>query len=80
MNSSGNAFLAQGGSGDVLSGYLAGLLAQPTLQSDVGRTISFAVWQHGATADYLSEMTRNWGIEDLILNLGNKTGSGAYAA
>src|SRR5262249_8752658 len=32
INSSGNPYLAQGGSGDVLSGYLAGLLTQPALK------------------------------------------------
>ena len=73
VNSSGNPFLAQGGSGDVLSGYIAGLLAQPPLQSDVAKTISFAVWQHGATADFLSKVTPNWGIEELVLHLGNQT-------
>jgi NAD(P)H-hydrate epimerase len=71
VNSSGNAFLAQGGSGDVLSGYLSGLLAQPALQSDPMTTIRFAIWQHGATADFLSRSKRNWGIEELLQNLGN---------
>jgi NAD(P)H-hydrate epimerase len=39
VNSSGNPHLAQGGSGDVLAGYLAGLLAQPALQADPEKTI-----------------------------------------
>ena len=34
VNPSGNPYLAQGGSGDVLAGYLAGLLAQPALRAD----------------------------------------------
>jgi ADP-dependent NAD(P)H-hydrate dehydratase / NAD(P)H-hydrate epimerase len=71
VNSSGNPQLAQGGSGDVLAGYLAGLLAQPALQADVGRTLSYAVWQHGAAADTLSARRRNWTIEDLVDEIGN---------
>ena len=53
MNPTGNPHLAQGGSGDLLAGYLAGLLAQPALQLDPGRAIRYAVWQHGAAADKL---------------------------
>lgn len=70
VNSSGNPFLAQGGSGDTLSGYLGGLLAQQALQTDPGRTIRFAVWQHGACADLLSRTKRNWVVEDLVETLG----------
>jgi hydroxyethylthiazole kinase-like uncharacterized protein yjeF len=72
VNSSGNPHLAQGGSGDVLAGYLAGLLAQPALQAEVGRTLSYAVWQHGAAADVLSALQRNWTIEDLVTRIGNE--------
>ncbi len=71
VNGSGNAHLAQGGSGDTLAGYLAGLLAQPHLQSDPGRTLSYAVWQHGATADRLTVSRRNWTIEDLVEEIGS---------
>jgi hydroxyethylthiazole kinase-like uncharacterized protein yjeF len=70
VNSSGNAHLAQGGSGDVLAGYLAGLLAQPHLQANPAKTISYGVWQHGATADRLTEARRNWVVEDLVENIG----------
>jgi NAD(P)H-hydrate epimerase len=70
VNSSGNPFLGQGGSGDTLSGYLAGLLAQPALQEDVGQTVRFAVWQHGASADSLSRTRPNWTVEDLLKTLG----------
>jgi NAD(P)H-hydrate epimerase len=66
VNSSGNPHLAQGGSGDVLAGYLAGLLAQRTLQSDVGITLRYAVWQHGNAADHLQAMRQNWVVEDLL--------------
>ncbi len=71
VNSSGNPQLAQGGSGDLLAGFLAGLLAQPALQTDVERTISYAVWQHGAAADELSAERKNWTIEDLASVIGN---------
>jgi ADP-dependent NAD(P)H-hydrate dehydratase / NAD(P)H-hydrate epimerase len=71
INPSGNPYLAQGGSGDVLSGYLAGLLAQPELQSDPLKTIRYAVWQHGATADKLTSIRNNWVVEDLVEELGS---------
>ncbi|HEY1787701.1 MAG TPA: NAD(P)H-hydrate dehydratase [Verrucomicrobiae bacterium] len=71
VNSSGNPFLGQGGSGDVLSGYIAGLLAQPVLQSDVCGILRFAVWQHGAAADALQEKEKIWVIEDLAAELGD---------
>ena len=65
VNSSGNPHLAQGGAGDVLAGLLAGLLAQPALQTDALLTIRHAVWRHGAAADALQATRSNWGIEDL---------------
>jgi len=70
VNPSGNPHLAQGGSGDVLAGFIAGLLAQPALQADVGRLLRYAVWQHGAAADALQTRRTNWIIEDLIPKLG----------
>ena len=71
VNSSGNPHLAQGGSGDALAGFLAGLLAQPALQVDVEKTIRYAVWQHGAAADELQAKRANWVVEDLVTELGN---------
>jgi NAD(P)H-hydrate epimerase len=71
VNSSGNPHLAQGGSGDLLAGYLAGLLAQPALQTDVAKTLRYAVWQHGAAADQLQTARANWTVEDLAVELGN---------
>ncbi len=70
VNPSGNPHLAQGGSGDVLSGYVAGLLAQPALQTEPLRTIAYAVWQHGAAADHLQATRSNWVVENLIETLG----------
>jgi NAD(P)H-hydrate epimerase len=71
VNSSGNPHLAQGGSGDALAGFIAGLLAQPALQADVEKTIRYAVWQHGAAADELQARRANWVVEDLVNELGN---------
>lgn len=71
VNSSGNPHLGQGGSGDLLAGYIAGLLAQPELQKDVARTLCYAVWQHGAAADRLQSIRPNWTVEDLADELGN---------
>jgi ADP-dependent NAD(P)H-hydrate dehydratase / NAD(P)H-hydrate epimerase len=70
VNSSGNPHLAQGGSGDLLGGYLAGLLAQPDWRQDPLLAARYAVWQHGAAADYLTETQGNWTIEDLAQWLG----------
>jgi NAD(P)H-hydrate epimerase len=72
VNSTGNPHLAQGGSGDVLGGYLAGLLAQPDLRADVGKTIRYAVWQHGAAADRLQEKRAGWTVEELVDELGRE--------
>jgi NAD(P)H-hydrate epimerase len=72
VNSSGNAHLAQGGSGDVLGGYLAGLLAQPDLRADVAKTIRYAVWQHGAAADRLQARRAGWTVEELVDELGRE--------
>lgn len=72
VNPSGNPHLAQGGSGDVLAGFIAGLLAQTGLRADVGRTLRYAVWQHGATADVLQATQRNWTVEELATTIGNQ--------
>ncbi len=71
VNPSGNPHLAQGGSGDVLAGFIAGLLAQPHLQPEASRAIRYAVWQHGAAADALQAHRRNWTVEDLVETIGN---------
>ena len=71
VNGSGNPQLAQGGSGDLLAGFIAGLLAQPALAVDVEKTLRYAVWQHGAAADKLSIMRDNWTVEDLAVEIGN---------
>jgi len=73
VNPTGNPHLAQGGSGDVLAGFIAGLLAQPALQAGIGRTLRYAVWQHGAAADKLQATRANWVVDDLPGELGNLT-------
>lgn len=69
VNSSGNPHLAQGGSGDVLSGFIAGFLAQPQLQTDADVAIRYAVWRHGKAADELDATKRNWIVEELAAEL-----------
>jgi NAD(P)H-hydrate epimerase len=69
VNSSGNPVLAQGGSGDVLGGFLSGLLAQPFCSANPELTLRYGVWQHGATADRLVEHQGFFTIEDLLCNL-----------
>lgn len=71
INSSGNPCLAQGGSGDILGGFMAGLLAQPEWQPEAVTTVRYAVWEHGAAADRLSENSANWTVEDLSRQLGH---------
>ena len=71
VNSSGNPFLAQGGSGDLLAGFITGLLAQPELQKDPLMALRYAVWAHGAAADRLTGTHRNWTVEDLAMALGS---------
>ncbi|HEV2691903.1 MAG TPA: NAD(P)H-hydrate dehydratase [Verrucomicrobiae bacterium] len=71
VNPSGNPHLGQGGSGDLLSGFLAGLLAQPELQAEVAKTLHYAVWEHGAAADKLQGTRANWMVEDLAVEIGN---------
>jgi NAD(P)H-hydrate epimerase len=70
VNCSGNPHLAQGGSGDVLSGYLAGLLAQPALETQALTALRYGVWQHGATADRLQNQRGSWVVEELVTELG----------
>ncbi len=71
VNGSGNPYLAQGGAGDLLAGYITGLLAQPARAGDARRALAFAVWQHGAAADRLQATRPGWVIEDLDAVLGS---------
>ncbi|MCX8156438.1 MAG: NAD(P)H-hydrate dehydratase [Verrucomicrobiae bacterium] len=78
LNPTGNPHLAQGGAGDVLAGYLAGWLAQPTLAARAMTAIRYAVWEHGAAADRLQQRGGAWTMEDLLEELG-KTETGRPA-
>jgi hydroxyethylthiazole kinase-like uncharacterized protein yjeF len=58
VNSTGNAALASGGTGDVLAGWIGGLWAQADVAADHGdrfdsalRCATASVWLHGAAAD-----------------------------
>lgn len=74
INPTGNPFLAQGGAGDVLAGFIAGWLAQPLVQSaHLDLALRFAVYEHGAAADRLQLKGCVWTPEDLVSELGNNT-------
>lgn len=49
VNTSGNPAMAKGGSGDLLTGIVAALLAQ--FPENVAEAVECAVWLHGAAAD-----------------------------
>ena len=70
INSTGNCGLAQGGSGDVLSGYITGILAQPSSRENIIDAIAYSVWKHGKAADKLSLNDRHWGMKQLIDEIG----------
>ena len=77
VNSTGNPHWRRVAAG-LLAGFLAGLLAQPELQQD-GRTLQYAVWQHGL-ADSLQESKPNWTVEELADVLGAARGKGSESA
>lgn len=70
VNSSGNAGLAQGGTGDLLAGYITGWLAQPQLRNHEEQAIRYGVWEHGCAADRLEARRKNWIVEELATELG----------
>ncbi len=72
VNPTGNSGLGQGGSGDVLAGFVGGVLANPQFRERSVQAIAYAVWQHGKTADQLAVDGNYWGMEDLIDALGNR--------
>jgi NAD(P)H-hydrate epimerase len=49
VNTTGNPAMAKGGSGDLLTGLIAGLLAQ--FPGDAARAVEAAVYLHGLAAD-----------------------------
>jgi ADP-dependent NAD(P)H-hydrate dehydratase / NAD(P)H-hydrate epimerase len=56
VNTTGNPGLAKGGSGDVLTGLLAGLIAQFGTE-DLLRIVALGVYLHGRAADLLAEQS-----------------------
>ena len=75
VNSSGNPHLAQGGSGDLLAGYLGGWLAQSPPPSGIARFLSYGVWRHGAAADSLLAHRPSFTVEELAEELGQPRAS-----
>lgn len=67
-NDTGNAGLAKGGSGDVLTGLIGGLLARGY---DALTAAELGVWLHGAAADFLTaeRTTEAWDASDLLTHL-----------
>lgn len=65
FNATGTPGLAQGGSGDVLAGFLAGLLSQPRCQNDPETALRYGVWKHGEAAERLQKTRNNWTSEEL---------------
>ena len=66
VNSTGNVGLAQGGSGDVLAGFIGGLLAQPVFRNREIQAVTYAAWKHGWRIDQLTAAGDYWGMDDLL--------------
>jgi NAD(P)H-hydrate epimerase len=58
INPTGNAGMASGGMGDVLTGVIAGLIAQGLSAADASRA---GVYLHGAAADRTAQEMGPWG-------------------
>lgn len=65
VNTTGNPGMAKGGSGDVLTGLLGGLLARGYASADAA---ALAVWIHGCAGDLLTQerTAEAWSSKDLI--------------
>ena len=65
VNTTGNPGMAKGGSGDVLTGLLGGLLARGYASADAA---ALAVWIHGRAGDLLTQerTAEAWSSKDLI--------------
>ncbi len=53
VNTSGNPAMAKGGSGDILTGIVAAMLAQ--FPSEVARAVEAAIYLHGLAADFAAQ-------------------------
>jgi ADP-dependent NAD(P)H-hydrate dehydratase / NAD(P)H-hydrate epimerase len=61
VNTTGNPALAKGGSGDILTGLLAALIAQFGVDG-LSRVVALGVYLHGRAADLLSEQSDASGV------------------
>ena len=61
VNTTGSAGLAKGGSGDVLTGLLAALIAQFGTE-DLARVVALGAYLHGAAAELLTQQSDASGI------------------
>ena len=70
VNTTGNSGLAKGGSGDVLTGLIASLLAQGATPMQAAAA---GVWIHGAAGDMAAERLTEYAMtpEDVINCLAN---------
>ena len=68
VNTTGNSGLAKGGSGDVLTGIVAALLAQG---ATAVRAAAVGVWLHGRAGDLAAERLTPYGMtpEDVVSSL-----------
>ena len=73
MNTTGNSGLAKGGSGDVLTGIVAALLAQG---ATAVRAAAVGVWLHGRAGDLAAERLTPYGMtpEDVVSSAGGHRG------
>lgn len=74
INSTGNAGMATAGSGDVLTGLIAGLLGQPPLKGaplSLSRAAALGVFLHGLAGDLACDQLGAWSMlaGDLVNNL-----------
>ena len=73
MNTTGNPGMARGGSGDILAGLLAGLLAAGWQQGRTALDAALtAVWLHGAAADRCAQRRSRTAMlpQDIFEDLG----------
>ena len=73
VNSTGSNALSKAGSGDVLAGFIASLIASGTSPLDAG---ALSVWVHGAAADALAKEYSTFGVtpSDLPLEIARQLG------
>lgn len=71
LNGTGNPGMAKGGSGDVLAGLLASLLAQKQLSGDRTELTALGVYYHGQAGDRCAEKLGEYGMtpSDMVAEL-----------